>query len=288
MNDFDRPEGGDEAGGGEDETVIDEDDFIDPHDQTVDELDEVKTSSFRKENEKEKYRRRKEQINRLYVIGKFNDIKGEFVRELLRSEYRIDPTDGQSSRKFISRLDITKYKLTFDGTEVGYIDTGGAYRMSGNKKIARSVTAFRKQYEKALVEHKKKVRSVVEEETGGDMLEENAEDIFEDAEEEFRQNVVNANDNLVEQAERLESEGKITEQGRREFAGITFPKGPPNERIKYADIQMKEWKDNLERETDDDRRQITQRAVDVAEQVIDDARLEMGQHRTKSVPLIWL
>jgi hypothetical protein len=288
MNDFDRPEGGDEAGGGEDETVIDEDDFIDPHDQTVDELDEVKTSSFRKENEKEKYRRRKEQINRLYVIGKFNDIKGEFVRELLRSEYRIDPTDGQSSRKFISRLDITKYKLTFDGTEVGYIDTGGAYRMSENRKFARSVTAFRKQYEKALVEHKKKVRSVVEEETGGDMLEENAEDIFEDAEEEFRQDVVNANDNLVEQAERLESEGKITEQGRREFAGITFPKGPPNERIKYADIQMKEWKDNLERETDDDRRQITQRAVDVAEQVIDDARLEMGQHRTKSVPLIWL
>jgi hypothetical protein len=46
MNDFDRPEGGDEAEGGEDETVIDEDDFIDPLDQTVDELDEVKTSSF--------------------------------------------------------------------------------------------------------------------------------------------------------------------------------------------------------------------------------------------------
>jgi hypothetical protein len=40
---------------------------------------------------------------------------------------------------------------------------------------------------------------------------------------------------------------------------------------------MKEWKSNLEKETDDDRRQITQRAVDVAKQVIDDARLEMGQ-----------
>ena len=88
---------------------------------------------------------------------------------------------------------------------------------------------------------------------------------------------VNASDSLAEQAERLESEGKITEQERREFVGITAPKGPPGEIIKYADIQMKEWKSNLEKETDDDRRQITQRAVDVAEQVIDDARLEMGQ-----------
>ncbi|CAB4018045.1 Hypothetical predicted protein, partial [Paramuricea clavata] len=33
----------------------------------------------------------------------------------------------------------------------------------------------------------------------------------------------------------------------------------------------------IKKETDDDRRQITQRAVDVAEQGIDDARLEMGQ-----------
>ncbi|CAB3997849.1 Hypothetical predicted protein [Paramuricea clavata] len=42
---------------------------------------------------------------------------------------------------------------------------------------------------------------------------------------------------------------------------------------------IKEWKNNLEKETDDDRRQITQRAVNVAEQAIDDARLEMGQVR---------
>ena len=116
----------------------------------------------------------------------------------------------------------------------------------------------------------------MEKETRGDVLEENAEDIYEDAVEEHHQDVVNASDNLAEQAERLESEGKITEQERREFVGITAPKGPPGEIIKYADIQMKEWKSNLEKVTDDDRRQITQRAVDVAEQVIDDARLEMG------------
>jgi hypothetical protein len=174
-------------------------------------------------------------------------------------------------------LDIAKHKLTFDGTVIGYIDTSGAFKMFGNKKSARSMAQFKKQYEKALTEHKGKVRSVVEEEIGEDMLEENAEKIYEDAEEEFHQDVVNASDNLAQQAERLESEGKITEQERREFAGITAPKGPPKGRIRHVDIMMKEWKSNLEKETDDDRRQITQRAVNVAEQAIDDARLEMGQ-----------
>ena len=61
-----RPEGGDEAEGGEDETVIHEDDFLGQLDRTA---DEVKTSSFRDENKDDKYRRRKEQINRLYIIG---------------------------------------------------------------------------------------------------------------------------------------------------------------------------------------------------------------------------
>ena len=112
----DRPEGGDEAEGGEDETVIDEDDFFDG-------LNEAKTSSFREENKDDSYRRRKRQTDELYIYGKFDVIKGEFVRRLLGSEYRINPTDGQYSREFIPRLDITKHKLTFDGTIVGFIDT---------------------------------------------------------------------------------------------------------------------------------------------------------------------
>jgi hypothetical protein len=185
-NEFnDRPEGNDEAEGGEDETGIDEDDFLDQLDQTAEELNEAKTSSFRDENKDDTFRRRKKQTNKLYLTGKFNDIKGEFARKLLSSEYPIDPTDGQNSREFISRLDITKHKLTFDGTVIGYIDTSGAFRMSENKKSAGSVTEFKKLYEKALIEHKEKVRSVVEEETGGNMLDENAEEIYEDAEEEF-------------------------------------------------------------------------------------------------------
>jgi hypothetical protein len=149
--------------------------------------------------------------------------------------------------------------------------------MSENKKSAGSAAAFRKLYEKALIEHRKRARSVVEEETGGDVLEENAEEIYEDAVEELHRDAVSASDDLVEQAERLESEGKITEQERREFAGITAPKGTPEIIAEHAYIMMKEWESNLMKETDDERRQITQRAVDVAERVIDDARLEMGQ-----------
>jgi hypothetical protein len=48
MTSTDRPEGNDEVEGGEDETVIDEDDFADPLNQTVDELDEVKKVSMRR------------------------------------------------------------------------------------------------------------------------------------------------------------------------------------------------------------------------------------------------
>ena len=61
MNEFnDRPEGGDEAEGGEDETRIDDEDaFVDYLNQTVDGLSEAKASSFREENKDDTYKRRK-------------------------------------------------------------------------------------------------------------------------------------------------------------------------------------------------------------------------------------
>jgi formylmethanofuran dehydrogenase subunit E-like metal-binding protein len=68
---------------------------------------------------------------------------------------------------------------------------------STHGKSANDITNFRKQYEKALIEHKKRARSEVEEETEGCVLEENVEDIFEDAVEEHHQDVVNASDNLA-------------------------------------------------------------------------------------------
>ena len=106
-------------------------------------LDEAMIASFCEENEDDTYRRRKKQMNKLYLPGRFNDIKGEFARKVLGSECRIDPTDGQDSMEFISSLDITKHQLTFDGTIVGYVGTDGAFKLSENKKSAGFVTEFK-------------------------------------------------------------------------------------------------------------------------------------------------
>ena len=275
LDNLNRPEG---AEGGEDETVIDdtpidEDDFL----SGLDGLDDAKTSSFREENRDDKYAKRKRQLNELSTYGKFDDIKIEYVRRLFQTEYRIDPTDGQNSRELISSLDITKNKLTFNGTDVAYIDTGGNFIMSNDKKTATLSRRFLNLYAKALAEHKDKAKSVVEEETGGEASGVTTEDIFEDAKEEILQEAVIVSDNLIEHAEKLESEGKITTQERREFAGVTAPKGPPEVRIKALREQKKVFETNIELETDPERRQIMQEGRDVAEQGIDNANLEMGQ-----------
>ncbi|CAB4003485.1 Hypothetical predicted protein [Paramuricea clavata] len=259
MNDLNRPKG---AEGGEDETVIDdtptdEDDFLSGVDDDQ-RLDDVRTSSFREENKNDPYRKRKRQLDRLSTNGKFDDMKIEYVRSLFGTEYRIDPTDGRNSQEFISSLDITKNKLTFNGADVAYIDTIGTYRMTGNEKATASSRRFLNLYEKSLAEHRERAKSVVEEETGGEASGVNAEEIFEDAEEEFRQEVIHANDNLVEHARELKESGKITEQERREFAGVTVPKGPPEVRIKALREQKKVFETNIELETDLERRQIMQ------------------------------
>ncbi|CAB4025342.1 Hypothetical predicted protein, partial [Paramuricea clavata] len=147
--------------------------------------------------------------------------------------------------------------------------------MSNEKKTATSSRRFLNLYEKALAEHKDKAKSVVEEETGGEASGVNAEEIFEDAGKEFRQEVINAGDNLVEHARELGERGKITTQERRKFAGVTAPKGPPEVRIKALREQKKVFETNIELETDPERRQIMQEGRDVAKQGIDNANLEM-------------
>ena len=81
----------------------------------------------------------------------------------------------------------------------------------------------------------------------------------------------------MEHARELGERGKITTQERREFAGVTAPKGPPEVRIKALREQKKVFETNIELETDPERRQIMQEGMDVAEQGIDNANLEMGQ-----------
>ncbi|CAB4007387.1 Hypothetical predicted protein [Paramuricea clavata] len=143
------------------------------------------------------------------------------------SDYRINADDGPVSRDLLSRLDITRNKLTFKGTEIAYIDTSGIYRFSTNKRYKKFVSEFNTKFNIAVGEHITKARSVVEEETGGESSGETAEDILEDAREELHQETITASETLAEQAERLEREGKITTHERREFVGVTAPKGPP-------------------------------------------------------------
>ena len=81
----------------------------------------------------------------------------------------------------------------------------------------------------------------------------------------------------MEHARELEEREKITAQERREFAGVTAPKGPPEVRIKALGEQKKVFETNIELETDPERQQIRQEGMDVAEQGIDNANLEMGQ-----------
>ena len=277
MNDYNPPEGDDGAERGDDEVVIsdtpaDEDEFL----SGIDGLDDAKTSSFREENRDDKHTKRKRQLNELSTYGKFPDIKAEYVRRLFGHEYRIDPADGQNSNRLISSLDITKNKSTFNGANVAYIGTDGNFKMTENKKTIASSGRFLNLYEKALAEHKDRAKSVVEEETGGEASGANAEEISEDAEEEFRQEVTDTGDNLAEHARELEERGKITTRERREFAGVTAPKGPPEIRIKALKIQDKVFETNIELTTDPERRQIMQEGRDVAKRGIDSARLEMG------------
>ena len=273
MNDFNQPEGAE--GGDEgviDDTPIDEDDFRSGLNDS-DRLDDAKTSSFRKENSNDRYARRKEKTDELGLQGGFDNIKSEYVKRLQGSSYRINPDDGPFSRNLISRLDITKNKLTFNRAEIAYIDMDGSYKFSKNKRNSKYLAAYEELYDKALVERRQRARSVIEEETGGEA----SEDIHEDAREELHQETTTASETLTEEAERLEREGIITTQERREFAGVTAPKGPPEVRIKSLKAQKVAFKTNIELETNPDRQHIRQRAVDVTERGIDDARLEMGQ-----------
>ena len=163
----------------------------------------------------------------MYTVGSFNELKAEYVRMIFVKDYSLNPNDGQFSREFFSRLDIDKYKLTFDGTTVAYIEKDGTYKLSRDRKYLENSHNFLELYDKAREEHRVKAISTVEEETGEETSKTNAEEIFEDAREELHQETVTVGETLAEQAERLEREGKLTTQERRELGGISDTKGLP-------------------------------------------------------------
>jgi hypothetical protein len=132
MNDLfnDRPGGSDE---GEAETSFIEDgddenfdDLLVRQDQN---FDDINPSRFYEENWGIKPGKRKKSVNELYLTGRYTDLRVEFVRRVLGSEYRLDPNDGQNSRGFISRLSTDERKPTFDGTAVGYIIMDVSFRV---------------------------------------------------------------------------------------------------------------------------------------------------------------
>lgn len=157
MNDLfnDRPEGSDEA---ETSFIQDDNDLSDLPD-----LDDPEWRSFRNENANDSFSKRRTQINELSTLETTNDRKGEYVRRLLESEYRLNPNDGPISKDLFGRLDFKKYWISFDGVGIAYIGKSGEYTISTDKKSAIAVTEFKKLYEKARIEHRGKTESVVEE-----------------------------------------------------------------------------------------------------------------------------
>jgi hypothetical protein len=149
--------------------------------------------------------------------------------------------------------------------------------MTKNNKTIASSRRFLNLYEKALAEHKDRAKSVVEEETVGKASRETVGDIFEDAVEDFSQEVTVAGNNFKERVLGLHAKGKLTEQETRDLAGIPVAKGTPGERVKFLKIESKRLEKELETETDPERRQVMQEGKDLTDRVIDNAKLEMGQ-----------
>ncbi|CAB4031696.1 Hypothetical predicted protein [Paramuricea clavata] len=251
LNNLNQLEGAEGGEGGEDETNIDntfpsEDDFQAGIDRLDRQDDNVRVSTFHEENKDDTFKKREKETDRLYAVGSFNELKAEYVRKLFVKDYSLNPNDGQFSREFFSRLDIDKYKLTFDGTA-------------------------------AIEEHRVKAISTIEEETGGETSRTNAEEIYEDAREELHQEDTTVGNTFTERVLRLQARGKLTVQEARDLAGIPVAKGTPEEKIKYLRIESKRLEEELKTETDPEKQQAMQEGRDIAERGIDNALLEMGR-----------
>ncbi|CAB4036481.1 Hypothetical predicted protein [Paramuricea clavata] len=105
------------------------------------------------------------------------------------------------------------------------------------------------------------------------MLEKNREAIVVDVQERFDDDVSEISDTLVEKAE---AEDKITEQEKRELAGLDHVKGSPKERLIVLAIELQNYKDKLKTETDEKRLKVFRAAKDLVESRIDEARVEMN------------
>ncbi|CAB3996257.1 integrase core domain-containing [Paramuricea clavata] len=239
--------------------------------------DEVWLTDFKRQNENDRYTKRKKQTNSLYTTGSSAGLKSEYVKKLFKNEYRLSPNDGPNSKDFFSRLNIIDgYWLSFDNIKVAYIEKNGEYSLSTSKNVTiiQSQKNFRTAFEKATEEHQKTLVSITEEEVPDGNLH---DDISDDVRHEIHNENIDDNLEFHERVLQFHRDGKFTEQEARELAGITVPKGQPDERIKFLKIERQKLKTDFETESDPERQDIFREALEIIDQNIDDAKLEMRE-----------
>ena len=292
MNDFDVP-GEDFPAQDEEETAID-DPLEDPWDDLWDDLwdtnrqdvlpndaidDRFEEFDFRRDNEDDRYRRRKEQTDRLRELS-LNNIKADYVGKLEGSAYRIRPSDGKNSGELFRRLGVKKNWLTLDGVGIAYISTGGKYTESRALNSIIPLQEYRKLYESALEEHKDTVEGMVEEVIGGETSTSTVRDITTDATDQFHRET-----DIEQQTLRYDVEVRdgadavdISQQDLRELVGTTNPQGEtPQERIAALRVQKAYYEEELSKENTPERKALLETGRRVAEQGIDSELIGLGQ-----------
>ncbi|CAB4029203.1 Hypothetical predicted protein [Paramuricea clavata] len=202
------------------------------------------------------------------------------MKKLFENDYKLNPNDGPNSKDLFSRLNITcGYWLSFDNIDVAFIEKNGEYKLSTSQNVTvkQSQKNFRTAFEKATEEHKNKFVSIVEEEIpdGNPSIH---DDISDDVRDEIHRENIDDNLEFNDRVIQFHRDGKFTEQEARELVGITVPKGQPDERIKYLKVERQKLKTDFDTESDDERQDIFREALEIIDQNIDDARLEMRKH----------
>ncbi|CAB4016851.1 Hypothetical predicted protein [Paramuricea clavata] len=254
------------------ETNLDNDDLYKTGLEDLDRQDdELWMTDFKRNNEDDTSTKRKRETNFLYTTGSSVQLKSEYLKKLFTENYNLNPNDGANSKDLFSRLDVVdKYWLTFDNVKVAYIDRNGKYSLSKNTSNVQGLKDFRNVFEKATEEHRKTLNSITEEETGR-----NIDAISNDVRDEIHRENVDDNIEFHDRVLQFHKNGKFTEQETRELVGVTKPKGKPEERIKYLKIEREKIKQDYKDESDPDRRSIFREALEIVDQNIDDAKLEM-------------
>ncbi|CAB3994805.1 Hypothetical predicted protein [Paramuricea clavata] len=106
---------------------------------------------------------------------------------------------------------------------------------------------------------------------------ENIDAISDDVRDEIHRENIDENVKFSERVLQLHREGKLTEQEARELVGITVPKGEPEEKIKFLKIERQRHEQNLQTESDPSKKEILREAIEIIDQNIDDAKLQMRQ-----------